>query len=255
MFEKKTAVITGGGTGIGRATAEALLAKGAMVVLNGRREDVLRDAARTLDPSGRRVCVHAGDIGRNDVAEAIVRTAEGKFGGVDMLVNAAGIFCPKPFLEHTANDVASYVDTILKGTFFASQAAAKAMKKRGGGAIVHVGSMWADLAVAATPSSAYSAAKAGVHALTRTLALELAAQKIRVNCVAPAVVDTPVYETFLPPDQLRSVLDSFHAFHPIGRIGQARDVAAAILFLLGDSSAWITGTVLPVDGGATAGRP
>ena len=135
-----------------------------------------------------------------------------------------------------------------------AQAAAKAMKKRGGGAIVQTGSLWALQAIGATPSSAYSVANAGVHASVHNLALELAADKIRVNAVAPAVVETPIYSTFLSKDEVAKVLPTFNAFHPFGRIGQPGDVAGAILFFASDQSAWITGTILPVDGGVMAGR-
>ena len=145
------------------------------------------------------------------------------------------------------------MDTILKGKFFAAQAAAKAMKEDGG-AIVQTGSLWAIQAIGATPSAAYSAANAGVHAMVRNLAIELARYKIRVNAVAPAVVETPVYSTFMSADQVAQVLPTFNAFHPLGRNGQPKDVADAILFLASDEASWITGTILPVDGGVTAGR-
>ena len=114
--------------------------------------------------------------------------------------------------------------------------------------------MWATQAIGATPSSAYSAAKAGVHALTRNLAIEFAADHIRVNCVAPAVVETPVYNSFIPEDQVAEVLAGFNAFHPLGRNGKPRDISDAILFLASEQASWITGALLPVDGGVTAGR-
>ncbi len=123
-----------------------------------------------------------------------------------------------------------------------------------GGAIVQTGSMWAIQAIGATPSAAYSAANAGVHAMVRNLAIELAPYNIRINAVAPAVVETPVYNTFLSDDQVKEVLPTFNSFHPLGRNGQPHDVAEAILFLASEQASWITGTVLPVDGGVTAGR-
>ena len=186
-------------------------------------------------------------------SQALVNLAVERFGRLDILVNNAGVFNPKPFLELPEKDYDWYLDTILKGKFFAAQAAAKAMKEHGG-AIVQTGSMWAIQAIGATPSAAYSAANAGVHAMVRNLAIELACYKIRVNAVAPAVVETPVYNTFMSADQVAQVLPTFNEFHPLGRNGQPKDVADAILFLASDEASWITGTVLPVDGGVTAGR-
>jgi NAD(P)-dependent dehydrogenase (short-subunit alcohol dehydrogenase family) len=253
-YANKVAVITGGATGIGRETARAFLERGANVVLNGRREMKLQEAITELDPTGKRVAYLAGDIGKPETARELIRTAVQRFGGVDILVNNAGIFKPTPFLDHTEQDYNDYVNIILGGTFHTSQAAIPEMKKRGGGSIVNIGSMWASQAVGATPSSAYSAAKAGVHALTRNLAIEFAADRIRVNAIAPAVVETPVYNTFMTDSEVRKVLPTFNAFHPLGRNGQPRDVTSAILFLAGKQADWITGVVLPVDGGVMAGR-
>ncbi len=253
-YQGKVAVITGGGTGIGKDTARLLLEKGASVVINGRRAEVLEATAKELDPAGTRVATVAGSIADRKVAKALVSEAVERFGGLDILVNNAGVFEPTPFLDHGEEDFQRYVDIILKGTFLASQAAVPALRTRGGGAIVNVGSMWAEHAVGATPSSAYSAAKAGVHALTRNLAIELAGDGIRVNAVAPAVVETPVYGTFLSPEELPGVLEGFHAFHPLGRNGKPSDVSRAILYLASNDADWITGTILPVDGGVLAGR-
>jgi NAD(P)-dependent dehydrogenase (short-subunit alcohol dehydrogenase family) len=180
--------------------------------------------------------------------------AEQRFGGVDILLNNAGWFSPTPFLDHTEELYDRFVDVILKGRFFAAQAAVKAMKKRGGGSIVNTGSMWAFEAVNATPASACSAAYAGVHMLTKSIALEHAKDGIRCNAVAPAVVATPAYDTFISIEQQAEVLAGFDNFHPLGRIGQVMDVVPAILFLASNEASWITGTVLPVDGGVLAGR-
>ena len=253
-FQDKVVLITGGGTGIGKEVARAALERGAKVVINGRRAEVLAATAQELDPTGKRIATVAGSIADPEVARAMVAEAVERFGGVDVLVNNAGIFNPTGFLDHTPEDVDRYLDIILKGTFYASQAAIPEIQKRGRGAIVNVGSMWADHAVGATPSSAYSAAKAGVHALTRNLAIEFAPSQIRVNAVAPAVVETPVYNTFMSEEEVAETLPTFNAFHPIGRNGQPRDVSEAVLYLAGEDAGWITGAVLPVDGGVTAGR-
>lgn len=253
-FKNKTVVITGGGSGIGRETARDFLQQGANVMLNGRRESKLRETAAELEPTGERISYLAGDIGKPETARQLIKAAVKRFGGVDILVNNAGIFKPTPFLEHTEEDYNACMNIILGGTFHASQAAIPEMRKRGRGAIVNTGSMWAIQAIGATPSSAYSAAKAGVHALTRNLAIEFAAYHIRVNAVAPAVVETPVYNTFLSNEEVKAVLPTFNNFHPLGRNGQTHDVTSAILFLSGAQADWITGVVLPVDGGVTAGQ-
>ncbi len=254
MFDNKVAIVTGGGSGIGKEVAARFVAQGGKVVLNGRNADKLAAAAAEIDPSGAKVRAEAGDIAKPETAKALVDRAQADFGGVDVLFNNAGVFQPKPFLELDETEYDWFLDTILKGKFFMAQAAAKAMQARGGGAIVQTGSLWALQAIGATPSAAYSAANAGVHALVRNLALELAGDNIRVNAVAPAVVETPVYGTFMSPEQVAETLPTFNAFHPLGRNGQPGDVADALLFLASDKASWITGQVLSVDGGVTAGR-
>jgi NAD(P)-dependent dehydrogenase (short-subunit alcohol dehydrogenase family) len=257
-FQNKIAIVTGGGSGMGKEVATRFVAEGGSVVINGRNGPKAEAAAREIDPTGTRVAVHASDISLPATGEALVKTTLDRFGRLDVLFNNAGIFAPKPFLEVTEAEYDRFLDNILKGTFFTAQAAAKAMKAAGrGGAIVQTGSMWALQAIGATPSSAYSAysaAKAGVHALVKNLAIELAADKIRVNAIAPAVIETPVYDTFLTPEQVKEVLPTFNAFHPLGRNGQVADVAEAMLFLASDQASFITGVVLPVDGGVMAGR-
>jgi len=254
-FKDKIAIVTGGASGIGKEVATRFVAEGGSVLINGRDGAKAEAVAREIDPTGKRVAVHAGDIALPRTGEAVVKTTIDRFGHLDVLFNNAGIFAPKPFLEVDEAEYDRFLDVILKGKFFAAQAAAKAMKASGrGGAIVQTGSMWALQAIGATPSAAYSAAKAGVHALVKNLAIELAPYKIRVNAIAPAVIETPVFGTFLTPEQVDAVLPTFNAMHPLGRNGQPADAAEALLFLGSDQASWITGVVLPVDGGVMAGR-
>jgi NAD(P)-dependent dehydrogenase (short-subunit alcohol dehydrogenase family) len=247
---EKVVVITGGGTGIGANTAQAFYNVGAKVVLNGRREDKLSQTATTIDPSGQSVAYVVGDIGQAQTSQRLAEVAIARFGGIDILFNNAGVFQPKAFLDHTEADLNSYLN-LLRGYFFMSQTAIAEMRKRGGGLIVNIGSMWALHAIAATPCSGSSTAKGAVHSLTRNLAIEFAPENIRVNAIAPAVVETPLFDPLLTPEQLAG----FNAFHPLGRNGQPKDITEAVLFLADDDrSGWITGTILPVDGGVTAGR-
>lgn len=249
-LQDKVVIVTGGGTGIGAHAARGFRDAGAKVVLNGRRENVLSKTAAQIDASGENVAFVAGDIGEPDTSKRLVETAVKRFGGVDVLLNNAGVFRPKPFLEHTQDDLNNYLN-LMRGDFMMSQAAIAEMQKRGGGAIINIGSSLALNASAATPCSGSSMAKGGVHSLTRNLAIEFAPQNIRVNAIAPAVVETPLFDPLLTSEQLAS----FNAFHPLGRNGQTSDTTAAILFLAdAETSGWITGIVLPVDGGVTAGR-
>ncbi|SMB89154.1 NAD(P)-dependent dehydrogenase, short-chain alcohol dehydrogenase family [Pasteurella testudinis DSM 23072] len=253
-FENKVVIVTGGASGMGLEVARRFVAEGAKVVIGGRDEAKLWEAAKLIDPQGANVRTVAGDIAKPQTAKELVSMATESFGGVDILINNAGIFNPKPFLELSEAEYDKFVDIILKGKFFMAQEAAKAMQKRGGGAIVQTGSLWALQAIAATPSSAYSAANAGVHALTHNLAIELASSNIRINTVAPAVIETPIYGTFMSEEQVKDTLPTFNNFHPIGRNGQPKDVAEAMLFLASEAASFITGTVLPVDGGVMAGH-
>src|SRR3954454_12837190 len=254
QFENKVVLITGGGGGIGKAAARRFLDEGARVVLSGTREAKLAAARDELDPSGERVAIRAGQVTTREQAHALVDAAVARFGGVDVLVNSTGIFRVVPFLEQTEEHFEEALGSILRPTYWVSQAAVPSMRERGGGAIVNVGSMWALDAIATTPTSAYSAAQAGRHVLTKNLALELAADGIRVNTVALAFVETPAYERFMDRETAQEVLDSVDPFHPLGRRGQPSDVVEAILFLAGDGAGWITGTTLPIDGGVLAGR-
>jgi len=171
-----------------------------------------------------------------------------------LLVNAAGFFVPKAFLDYDPQFYDSYMDLNYALFFLTQTVVAGIIATNEGGSIVNIGSMWAHQAIGATPSSGYSMQKAGLHALTRNLAIELAEHKIRVNAVAPAVVKTPLYEGFIPKEEIDATLSTFAALHPLGRIGSASDVANAVIYLLSDQASWVTGAILDVDGGVMAGR-
>lgn len=253
--QSPVALIVGGSSGMGLETARLLRGRGLDLILLSRNNASLEAARADLatQPGGE-IEITSVDLQDADAVEAFINRLDRGARHIKHLVNAAGYFKPMPFMDHTSADFDIYHD-INKALFFITQAVARNMKQHGGGTIANIGSMWAKQAIKATPSSAYSMAKAGLHAFTQHLAMELADDNIRVNAVSPAVVVTPIYGAFLDPASIKETLEAgFNAFHPIGRVGTPQEIAKTIDFLLSEDSGWITGAVWDTDGGVMAGR-
>jgi NAD(P)-dependent dehydrogenase (short-subunit alcohol dehydrogenase family) len=236
-------IITGAGSGIGLDLARRFLAAGSRLVLNGRDGAKLERAAATLGAPGDRIALVPGSIAEPATARRIADAAVLRFGGADVLVNNAGIFGVKPFLESTVEDLDRFYATNVKGTWLVTQAVVPLLIEAGGGSIVNVGTVLVSQGMASLPVSAAMASKGGVHALSVSLAAELAKHNIRVNTLAPGIIRTPL---------IGEGADAMAAIHPLGRIGEVEDTSGAALFLA--TAGFVTGTVLDVDGGYAHGR-
>ena len=248
----KRALITGGGTGIGRGTAELFAREGARVMVSGRRRTELEETVRLVEKAGGTAALVTGDVSKAEDAERMVRETVAAFGGIDVLVNNAGIIVRNASVTSVAiEDWRRVLDVDLHGVFLVSRFALLDMVPAGrGGAIVHVSSV---AGILGDPKMApYNAAKGGVNLLAKNMALDYASRGIRVNAVCPGRIATPMPMSRLKPgDDWEAILAQWGKNIPLGRVGRPEDVANAILFLASNAAAWITGTTLVVDGGAT----
>lgn len=248
-LKDQVALVTGGGTGIGRATANLLAREGASVVVTGRRPEFIQEAVEEITVEKGRALAICGDVAKHSDANRMVQETVEKFGRLDILVNNAGVFRSGPLETVTDETVDLLIDVNLRGIISLTRAAIPELRKTRG-SIINVSSA---LAIKGSSDCAvYSATKAAVEGLTRALAVELSAQGVRVNAVAPAVVETPIFETVMPKEAVAGALQGMTSFQPLGRNGRPEEIAEAILFLASPVSAWTTGAILRIDGGATA---
>ena len=247
-LEGKVALITGGGTGIGAACAREFAQEGAAVAITGRRKDVLESVVKDIEKAKGRALAVTGSVADEAHARSAVAQAVRAFGKLDVLINNAGVGEFGKLLHET--DDTSWNEMLainLTGTYRMIRAAVPEMIKAGGGSIVNVSSIASLVGIPTT--AAYSASKGGMDALTRCVAMDYAQQKIRCNSVCPGLVDTPMASGLIEnKDALAQIL----AAYPLGRYGTSEEVAKLILYLASDESAWMTGTVIPIDGGMTA---
>jgi len=247
----KVAIVTGAGTGIGRACAELFAREGAAVALAGRRREPLEEVARAIEKSGGRALARTCDVTREADTQALVERAVSGFGGLHVLVNNAAYWMAGTIEETSVEDWDRMMETNLKGVFLLVKHALPALRQAGGAAIVNIGSVLG--LVGMKRRVAYATSKGGLVLLTKALALDHAADRIRVNCICPALVDTPMGQESLgragdaAAERARRL-----AAIPLGRAGTPEDVARLALFLASDDSSWMTGAAIALDGGFTA---
>lgn len=247
----KVALITGGGTGIGRACALAFAREGAQVAVAGRRKEPLEGAAREIEAAGGKALALTCDVTQTASVAAALSQSQQHFGRLDTIVNNAGAVVVAT-AEHTSDeDWQKVIAANLTGTFLVSRAALPLLRKAGGGSIVNIGSVLG--LVARKERAAYCAAKAGVSGLTRAMAVDHAKDRIRVNCICPTIVETELgMQSIRQAPNAEAEIQRRIAEIPIGRMGTPEDVALMAVYLASDEASWITGASFPLDGGLTA---
>jgi NAD(P)-dependent dehydrogenase (short-subunit alcohol dehydrogenase family) len=236
---RQTAIVTGASQGIGAGLVEAFLKRDYSVVANSRHITQSNPFAASAN-----LVLVDGDIGDPSTAAKIVDAAVSKFGRIDVLINNAGIFIPKPFTEYTTADFDALVSTTLAGFLYVSQLAVKQMLRQKSGSIVNISTTLVDQPIAGVGAAVQIMLKGALNAVTRALAIEYAKEGIRVNTIAPGVINTPMHKP--------ETLDFLKGLHPVGRIGEIKEVVDAVLFLT--DATFTSGEILHVDGGAHAGK-
>jgi NAD(P)-dependent dehydrogenase (short-subunit alcohol dehydrogenase family) len=248
-FEEKNVIVTGAGQGIGRAIANRFASEGADVILIGRRPEPLAETAAEIEAGGGTSWTELADVSRSEDVARAVAAAKERWGRIDVLVNNAGIAEEKPFLEIEDEGWDAVIGTNLRGAFLMARAVAREQAQTGGGSIIHIASI--DASGGDGPYASYSASKAGLLGLSRTMALELGALGIRVNCVSPGFTHTEMTEVGVPPGAMDYLLNRFERV-PMRRLVRPSEIAAACAFLASDDASAITGIDLTVDCGLTA---
>lgn len=245
-LEGKTALITGGGAGIGLEIARCMVASGARVILTGRTETRLQEAVKDLGPQS---AYRVNDVTRLETLEDLVNDIEAEFGSLDILVNNAGINMKKPALEVSDEDFSRIIDTNLNAVFALTRTCAKRMVARGSGSIIMISSMAAYYGIDRVV--AYAASKSGIEGMVKVLASDLSKYNVRVNAVAPGFIETNMMKTAFgsDPDRMNKAMGRT----PMGKFGKPEDVGWAAVFLASEASAYITGVSLRVDGGNAIG--
>lgn len=240
-------IITGASTGIGRTTAKTFIDKGYNVVINSANEQNLNDAYEYFGRPANVILI-VGDISKKETGLRLAQAAIENFGSVDVLVNNAGVFEPKPFLEVEETDLDRFYNINLKGTYLTTQAVIKEMVSKGnGGSIINIGTVLTEHAIAGFPATAPLTSKGGIHALSKQLAAEFAKDNIRVNTIAPGIIRSPLQGKIGVDDA-----DGLAGLHLLGRIGEPEHIAVAAHYLAEND--FVTGDVLNVDGGHVAGH-
>jgi NAD(P)-dependent dehydrogenase (short-subunit alcohol dehydrogenase family) len=248
-FEDKTAIVTGGNQGIGRAIVDRFASEGADVMVVGRNAETLASTVKDVEAAGGKAWAHRADLTVSDDLRGIVEAAGERWARVDVLVNNAGIGLETPFLEIPEEEWDRVLATNLRAPFLLSQLVARKMARTGGGAIVHIASI--DASGGDGPYASYNASKAALLGLNRTMALELARHGIRVNCVSPGFTHTDMTEEAVPPEMMDMLLHRFDRV-PMRRLVRPGEIAAACAYLASEDASAITGIDLTVDCGLTA---